>query len=106
MIDLFRKYFKDRGVSDEEIKDYAKDFTVVAVLHILGASEAKLDQLDRETIKGLWEDHRLDQIVHIIRLRYTKADWQKLVDTSVKPLLNDYFESVLGKGAMFGDYKW
>ncbi len=92
---MFKKFFAGKGVTDSQIEDYAKDFTVVAVLTLLGATEERLDETDRETIKGLWLDGKLDDIVRMVKERYTADQWQAIVNAHIKPLLDDYFKKIL-----------
>ncbi|HCE49081.1 MAG TPA: hypothetical protein DEQ86_02680, partial [Candidatus Jacksonbacteria bacterium] len=47
--------------------------------------------------KNLWADGKLDEVVEFLKARYSAEEWGEMITANVKPLLDDYFASVLGK---------
>ena len=92
--DIFEELFRDSGLSSEMIERCANDFSGIAFLHILGATQKKLTVSEREHLGKLLESKDYSDVTKFLVSKYSDDEWKALLEKEIKPLLEDYIEKV------------
>lgn len=99
MIEIFKKILKDKkaDITNEQVEKIFKDILAILLLEIVGKSEYKMNSEEILVIKSYFQDKQYEKIVDMVRNKYTKEEWDKLIESEAEVLLGDYLKNVIKK---------
>lgn len=80
----FRKNSQDKFIDIER----------VILLSLIGNSFADLTEEEILFIEDYLTHKKADKILDMLQTKYTKAQWQKLLDSKIQPIVKSYMEEV------------
>lgn len=97
MIAILKKILKDEkiDVTNEQIEGFLKDILAVISLEIVSESRARMNQQEIDIVSGHFKNKEYNEIVDIVRNKYSSAEWHNLIEKEVKITLDDYLANVI-----------
>lgn len=97
MIDYFTKCLKDFDLTPEEIQKYLTDFSLIASLTLVAASQDRLSEEEKRQVKESIESKDYQRMGGIIKDKYSEEEWNKFIDKHLPSLLKEYIKEVVRK---------
>ncbi|MBI3589481.1 MAG: hypothetical protein HY093_03685 [Candidatus Liptonbacteria bacterium] len=95
MPSIFREFLNKSGLSDDKIKEFEKEFAIVILLKILSETYEKLSTDDREKVKQLFDQRKMDEIIEFIEGKYPIEEWKQLLESKIAPIFESYIKEVV-----------
>lgn len=97
MREIFKQLFKKYNFSDKQVEELAVSFSLVAILKLLEVTENRFSDEEKLTIKGLMQNQKdnLKQIDQLILSKYSPEEFDKIMETHILPLFEDYRKKVI-----------
>jgi hypothetical protein len=92
---LFRELLKETNATPETVAMLARDFSSVALVALLGGSAGKFGDEDHKNLEAAWRATRYQDVLQIIRSKYSDDEWARFVQTCLGPIIREYHETVL-----------
>lgn len=74
---------------------FNKDLLRVATLNLIGATWKRLNQNEKKVLAQYLKKKNLNDSLNLLRGKYSKGEWEELLDNELHPLLESYFKEVL-----------
>lgn len=98
MHEFFKSIFKTVELQPHDLDKLSGEFVHVVFLHILSASEPKLDAEDKKKVDNLMDLEKSDSVLQLLRSKHSETEWKAMLTKAAKPLIEDYLEKVAAAG--------
>lgn len=90
---LFRNILPDTFSNISQRFEHDVERIILATL--IGVSLNRLTDTEKSTIEKYVCEGQPDAIVSFLKRKYTKTEWESLLNKEIKPLIEDYIEEIL-----------
>lgn len=98
MNEIFKQLFAKHGVSESDVTSFAKDFSSIVFVTLVGATKDKLSQDEQAHIQQYWQDNKPNAVFSLIKSKYSDEEWGQVIETHIEPLLSSYLREVVRLG--------
>ena len=98
MNEIFKKLFAKNNLPEADVASFAKEFSSVVFVTLVGATNDKLSEDERMKIQQFWKDGKSDEVFSLIKNKYSEEEWEKTIEAHIMPLWKSYTQEVVHLG--------
>jgi hypothetical protein len=95
MLELFELLFREKGVSEENLRRFASEFSGLALCAILGEARERWTPEDSAKLEQLLLENDFDGAYRLAQSKFTGSELKNVLERKVVPLFEDYTASVV-----------
>jgi hypothetical protein len=95
MLELFELLFREKGVSEENLRRFASEFSGLALCAILGEARERWTLEDSTKLEQLLIDNDFDGAYRLAQGKFTGPELKEVLDRKIVPLFENYTASVV-----------
>jgi hypothetical protein len=96
ILETFREIFQDK-LGEDQIERAAAELTMAVLVKIIDAAGGKLSEAEKDTVREYLQQAKADEILSLVKSKYTDQEWQAMMEHTVQPLLEEYLDEVVPK---------
>ena len=97
MQELFKELFKKYNIPNQKTEEFASGFSAIAMLKIMEITESKLSEEEKLAVKKALQEEDFKLIEKIILAKYSPEELDKIIESQIVPLFENYRKQVLNR---------